>query len=207
MKIITFIRNLIKRGTVTKKTPDVGQFAVAQLKWIGDKTGNVEVIHPYGFSSYAPVGSLALMFNVMGHDNNRAAIINDPKRRFKNLKEGEVAIGNYLTESYVKFKENGDIEVIGTNNANVTVTGNVNLTVNGNVSATIGGTLTANITGDTDITSPIVTVNGEIRATGEVTAFYGLGGEISFTDIVTKYNAHTHNETGTVTNTPNNTLP
>lgn len=226
MQISTFIRNLIKRGTVTRKTADTGQFAIAQLKWISDKTGNVEVIHPYGISSYAPVGSLALMFNVMGHESNRAAIINDPKRRFKDLKEGEVAIGNFLTRSYVKFLENGDIEIIGTADQNITITGNSNLTVGGNcnitttgnttitttgnttidstgnMSATVGGTLDANVTGNTTITTPIATVTGALRVTGEITAFYGTGSDLSMTNLETKYNAHQHTETGTTTGTP-----
>lgn len=218
MKIITFIRNLIKRGVVTKKTPDSGQFSVAQVKWLTGKTGNVEVIHPYGLSSYAPVGSLALMFNIMGHEENRASIINDPKRRFKDLKEGEVAIGNFLTRSYVKFKENGDIEVVGTNNRTVTITGDDTITVSGdsainvtgNMSATIGGTLTADVTGNTDITTPIATVNGALRVTGEITAFYGLPNQISFTNIKNIYNTHTHDENDNApspTEVPNELLP
>jgi len=234
MKIITFIRNLIKRGVVTKKTPDSGQFSVAQVKWLTGKTGNVEVIHPYGFSSYAPVGSLALMFNVMGHEENRAAIINDPKRRFKDLKEGEIAIGNFLTRSYVKFKENGDIEVISTNNRSVTIagndsiviggdcnitttgnttvttTGNTTIDSTGNMSATIGGTLTANVTGNTNLTTPVATVTGALRVTGEITAFYGLVNQISFTNIKNTYNTHTHDENDNApspTDAPNEQLP
>ena len=218
MRIITFIRNLIKRGVVTKKTLDDGQFSVAQVKWLAGKIGNVETIHPYGISSYAPVGSMALMFNIMGHEANRAAIINDPKRRFKGLKEGEVAVGNFLTRSYVKFLENGDIEVVGTSNRVVTISDDNTLTVGGDyaitvsgdttinttgdtiinstgdVESTIGGDLTANVTGETIITSPTVTIDGDLQVTGEVTAFYELATEISFSNIRDTYNVHTHDE-------------
>ena len=225
MNILTFIKNLIKRGTVSRKTEDSGDYSIAQIKWMSKKVGNVEVLHPYGMSSYAPVGSLALMFNIMGQEANRAAIVNDPKRRFKDLKEGEVAIGNFLTRSYVKFLENGDIEIVTTNNQNITVTGDSNLTVAGsaNITSTGNATITSDAhvvvtatgtvgitsTGNTTLTAPITTIDGALRVTGEITADYGGIDEISFTDIITKYNLHTHISAtaGNPSSVANNTLP
>jgi len=241
MNILTFIKNLIKRGTVSRKTEDSGDYSIAQIKWMSKKVGNVEVLHPYGMSSYAPVGSLALMFNIMGQEANRAAIVNDPKRRFKDLKEGEVAIGNFLTRSYVKFLENGDIEIVTTNNQNITVTGDSNLTVAGSANITVTGdsnltvagsaniTSTGNATitsdahvvvtatgtvgitstGNTTLTAPITTIDGALRVTGEITADYGGIDEISFTDIITKYNLHTHISAtaGNPSSVASNTLP
>ena len=225
MNILTFIKNLIKRGTVSRKTEDSGDYSIAQIKWMSKKVGNVEVLHPYGMSSYAPVGSLALMFNIMGQEANRAAIVNDPKRRFKDLKEGEVAIGNFLTRSYVKFLENGDIEIVTTNNQNITVTGDSNLTVTGsaNITSTGNATITSDAhvvvtatgtvgitsTGNTTLTAPITTIDGALRVTGEITADYGGIDEISFTDIITKYNLHTHISAtaGNPSSVASNTLP
>lgn len=225
---------MIKRAVVTLNPADTGQIPVAQVQWSSSNTtNNVQVITPYGFYSVAPTGSLALMFNVMGQEENRAAIIDNPKGRFKNLKPTEVAVGNPLTESVIKFLENGDIEVTGKADQNINITGSVNLTVGGdvnvtttgnttvittgnttidstgNMSSTIGGTLTANVTGNTNITSPIVTVTGALKVTGDVTAFSGLGGEITFSDIVTKYNVHTHISAtaGSPSSTSSNTLP
>ena len=210
------IFNLIKRTLVSRKTADSGQFPVAQVSWNG-KVGDIEVIYPYGLSGNLPIDSLVLTFNVNGQEENRAGIGNTPKRRFKNLKEGEVAVGNPLTKSVIKFLENGDIEITGTNNQNINITGDVNLTVGGNLnitttgnttitttgnttidstgnmSSTIGGTLTANVTGNTSLTSPVTTITGELRVTGEITAFFG-GTPITMTDIKTTFNAHTHNE-------------
>jgi phage gp45-like len=217
--------NLIKRAVITRKTPDTGQATVAQVSWNNNTADNVESLTPYGYYMNPPVGSTGLMFSVMGQEENRAAIFNKPKIRFKNLEEGEVAIGNPITESVVKFLKNGDIDITCKNDQNVTVSGSVNITVTGdtnitttgnttidstgNVSSTVGGTLTANVTGNTDITSPIVTINGALNVTGEITAFSGLGGEINFTDIVATYNAHTHISAtaGNPSSTPSNTLP
>jgi phage gp45-like len=192
--MIRHIRNMIKRAVVSLNPADTGQYPVAQVKWSSnDKAANVQVITPYGFYSVAPANSLALMFSVMGQEENRAAIIDDPANRFKDLKPGEVAVGNPETKSVVKFLENGDIEVTGKSDININITGDVNVTA----------------TGNTTITSPIVTVNGALRVTGEITAFYGLAAEINFTDIETKYNLHKHTEfdVGGLTSVPNNTLP
>lgn len=193
---------MIKRADVTLNPPDTGQYPVAQVQWSSSSTANnVQVITPYGFYSVAPIGSAALMFNIMGQEENRAAIFDNPKGRFKNLKPTEVAVGNPKTKSVIKFLENGDIEVTGVADQNVNITGDVNLTVGGNVNITA--------TGNTNITSPIVTVNGALNVTGEITAFSGAGGEINFTDIETKYNAHTHVSAGAgnTSSTPSNTLP
>lgn len=214
--------NLIKRAVVSRKTADTGQFPAAQVTWNG-KVADINVITPYGLYHNLPTDSLVLTFNVLGQEENLAGIGNTPKRRFKNLQEGEVAIGNPLTGSVVKFLENGDIEVTGKNNQNVNITGNVNLVVGGNVnitttgnttidstgnmSSTIGGTLTANVTGNTSITSPLVaitgnlTVTGTIGAGGEITALT-TGTPITMSNIKSTYNTHDHDE---VDNAPNPT--
>ena len=215
--MLRLIRNMIKRAVVTLNPPDTGQIAVAQVKWSSSNTANnVQVITPYGFYSIAPAGSMALMFNIMGQEENRAAIIDNPKGRFKNLKPSEVVVGNPKTTSVIKFLENGDIEITGKANQNINITGNVNLTVGGNITvnvtgnmtSTIGGTLTADVTGNTTITSPIVKVDGALQVTGEITAFFG-GTPITMTDIKTTFNTHTHNENDNApspTNAPNQTI-
>lgn len=216
--MLRLIRNMIKRTVVALNLPDTGQMPVTQVTWSSfNTTNNVQVITPYGFYSVAPVGSMALMFNIMGQEENRAAILDNPKGRFKNLKPTEVAVGNPKTTSVIKFLENGDIEITGKADQNINITGNVNLTVGGNITvnvtgdmtSTIGGTLTADVTGNTTITSPIVKVDGTLQVTGEISAFFGTGNEINFTDIETKYNNHKHTEfdVGGLTSVPNNTLP
>jgi len=120
---------------------------------------------------------MVLMFNVQGQEENRAGMANLTRQRFKNLKEGEVALGNYLTGSVVKFLENGDIEVTANGDQNVTVSGDVNLTVAGSVNVTAP---TVSITSD-------VTITGDLTVTGATT----LGATVtsSGTNIS---NNHTH---------------
>lgn len=225
------IFNLIKRSLVSRKTADSGQFPTAQVSWSG-KTADIEVIYPYGLAGNLPTDSLVLMFSVMGQEENKAGIGNTPKIRFKDLKEGEVAVGNPTTGSVIKFLENGDIEVTGVANQNINITGSQNTTINvnqvnnitgdqtntiggnqtdtvtGNVASTISGTLTRTVTGNTTITSPTVTINGNLEVTGDVTAFSGLGTEFSMNNIKTEYNTHVHSENDFPNNTdgPNNII-
>lgn len=139
--MMQMLRNLIKRAAVAIIN-DSGNYQTAQVSYFG-KVSDIEVINPYGISSSPPIDSLVLMFNVMGQEENKAGIINAQPQRFKNLKEGEVVVGNYLTGSYVKFLQNGGIEVFTEGNATVTASNAIidaNVTILGDCE--VGGNLT-----------------------------------------------------------------
>lgn len=104
------ITNIIKRAFITLAGGDNDKFQTTQINYLG-KVADMEVIYPYGLCGNPPAGSLVLLFNVQGQEENKAGIANLPNQRFKNLKPGEVVLGNYLTGSYIKFLENGDIEM------------------------------------------------------------------------------------------------
>src|SRR5690349_2108707 len=89
-----------------------------------DKTSDMEVIYPYGLFAQAPVNSLALVFSIQGNEENLAGIVYAYRDRFKNLKEGEVLLGNILTGSFIKFDKDGNIEINSKKDVNVTITGN-----------------------------------------------------------------------------------
>lgn len=226
------LRNLIKRGVVSNNIPDAGPFSRAQVKWGSDKVGNVEVLTPWGFQSVAPIGSLALMISVFGQEENRVAIINNPQKRLRGLKPGEVAVGAWNSKSYVKWLANGDIEVVCAHDQNVvikndynqtvkgdstvkvtgdgtvTITGDYTINVTGNTIINASGDFSANVTGNATITAPIVQIDGQLKVSGEITAF-STGSAITFTDIENKYNVHTHisSTPGSPTSAPNNSLP
>ncbi|GAH01888.1 unnamed protein product, partial [marine sediment metagenome] len=94
------LKNLIKRGLISLGIIDDKDFQTAQVTYMG-KTKNIQVVHDYGFSSNCPTGGIVLMFNVQGQEENIAGIADLPNDRFKNLKEGEVAVYNALTNAYV----------------------------------------------------------------------------------------------------------
>lgn len=101
------------------------------------KSGNVFLITPYGFDHHPPNGSLSLVLQVMANEGNRTAIAAYPQKRFDNLKEGEVAVGNYLTRAIIKFNEDGDVEVYAPRD--VSVTAGRNATIYAEETARIDG--------------------------------------------------------------------
>jgi len=122
--------NMIKRALITNPSKDDGQFGVSQSEYLG-KTGNAQDVFPYGMHAVPPEGTLTLLMNVNGQEENGAQIPMSDQLRTKNKKPGEVEFGNMVVGSIMIFKENGDW--------NVTIKGDVNLNVDGDVNITAGG--------------------------------------------------------------------
>ena len=86
--MINKIKNLIKRAIITNTGNDDGNFPVSQIQYFG-KSGDAEMIWPYGFGALPPNGAVCLVFSVNGDESNRVAIATLPESRPKNLKPGE----------------------------------------------------------------------------------------------------------------------
>lgn len=112
----------VKYAELTNVGKDDGHYPISQVKY-NQRVADFYVVYPYGMSANAPADSLVVMMNMMGQEENRAGIASLPMQRFKDLKIGEVAFGNFLTKSYVKFKEDGSIEIVSENNLTVEVKG------------------------------------------------------------------------------------
>lgn len=140
---------------------------------------------PYGMMHNPPASSIAMLFAQEGLESNRIGIADDPKNRTLNgLEEGEVALGNYLTGSYVFFKENGDVLV----NAN----GNIQAIADGNISATAGGDVTVISGGDVSVTAS-TSVSFDVGGTTFDFTSSGLeitGGDISSDGVSLKTHVH-----------------
>jgi phage baseplate assembly protein gpV len=121
--------------------------------------------------------------------------------------------------SFLKFKNDGSVEVNAAanltatvaGNASVTVEGDVTASVEGSVSATVGGQVTLNATGNVVATAPEfnltgdVTIDGELFVTGDITDLNGTRGTVG--NIRDVYNIHTHPPgSGGNTNIPNQQL-
>lgn len=134
--IYTKLVNLIKYAYVSLSVKDDEKVALTQASFLG-KTANVQVISPYGLSVHLPLKTKLLLFNIQGIEENRAAIGFSQDERFKNLEEGEVAVGSPKTQTYVKFDKDGNIEIIGKGKINVTTTGDIDFKCdNFNIDAT-----------------------------------------------------------------------
>lgn len=140
--IFNMIRNSTKWAKQTNVAKDIEQtstesstadqgYQTVQTDILGQPK-NVKNLTPYGLYNSPPVGSELTVFSVRGNSDDLCGIANDYKGRFKGLKEGEVALVNLLTGSYVRLKENGDIEVNSDSNVNficpkVTFSGDVDI--------------------------------------------------------------------------------
>lgn len=111
MSLLNKIVSLIKIAVTKNVMVDDKQFPFVQARYMG-KLNDIWYVTPYGLYSSPPIGSLGLIFNIQAQEQNRAGIFNVNIRRFKNLKEGEVTLGNVLTRSRVEFRENGEVFII-----------------------------------------------------------------------------------------------
>jgi len=184
-KIQRRITNLIMRSRTTLIKADTAQYSIQQVTYNG-RPIDVQLVFPYGMASIPPLDSEALMFNVLGQGENKAAIVDNSRTRFKGLSEGEVQIGNPLRQTYLYFDSLG--------NLNINVTGDLNITVNGDTVLN-SNTVTMN-------TSELL-VTGDIKANGDI--FYDADGDnISVSNIRNIYNIHTHIDSdGGMTTVPN----
>ena len=152
----------------------------------------------YGVSSMPPKNSLCLLFQVEGAQGLQYGIFDFPTGRFKNLEEGEVQVGNYLTRAFIKFDKDGNVTIEAPNNCTVNV--------GGNMSATVGGALTADVTGATNITTDSLNItatngsniDGSLIVTGDITA-----NNFDSSGIGVDFNGHIHTgDSGGNTGTP-----
>lgn len=142
-------------------------FRKARVKGLG-KESTVYVVYPYGLTANAPAGALCLSWQVSGQESDRAAIVDFPQSRPKDLAPGEVVVSNYLTGAEVRFSESGDINITSLSNVNITAETSLTIsapdvTITGAVEVT--GTITNNGTtiGDDHIHSQGNDSNGDVE--------------------------------------------
>lgn len=142
--------NMLKRGVVTLVNADSGKRSTAQVTSMGT-TSTIETIYPYGIYAVAPQGSDVAIFNVLGGEENKVGIPYDVAIRFKNLKAGEVIVGNPVTQSYTKFSSDGSVEVISDKDFIMTVKGKITINVEGDASITSQGNVDLIASGDVNL--------------------------------------------------------
>jgi len=120
------IVNMKKRAVISLTNDDSKAISYAQVEYL-DNVGYMEAIYPYGMSANAPKGNICLIEAVGGDEANLAGIPYSQQDRFKNLKEGEVVFGSPKGGSYLKFLENGDIEIYAKGNIIVKSDSNLNI--------------------------------------------------------------------------------
>jgi phage gp45-like len=122
MNPITLIKNLFKIAKLLS-VDDSGDYQFMTVKTLG-KTQKVMSFKPYGLMSNPPVDSIVSLLSQQGQESNGIGTADDPKNRpIKNMKTGEVAVGNYITGDYLYFDADGSFHLL-------TVAGNSDITTN-----------------------------------------------------------------------------
>lgn len=132
MNELNKIKDTIRRAVVTRAGDDSGAYHICQITY-NKKTVPAEVINPYGLYTNPPNGLQTMMFTVCGDSENRAIIAYSQGDRFKDLKEGEVLLGHTGTQSFIKFDNDGNVEIDSKAKVKVTAASEVEITVTGDV--------------------------------------------------------------------------
>jgi phage gp45-like len=151
----------------------------AQVETLGGKIyDDVLMLYSYGECSnmQSDDTSLVLLLKSMGDDTNIFGVPYNVTLQ-PALELTEKAVGNFKEGNKITFKANGDIEVLATNNLNVTcvdaeitasgnstmtTTGNTTLTTSGDTSLTTTGSTTISSTGTTDVTGSTVNMGDAV---------------------------------------------
>lgn len=152
--ILAKMRNLITLAAITLASKDDGDFQIGQTDANG-KPLDTQFVYPYGMAANAPRTSQVLRMLIDGSIQNTAGIPINPGNRFKNLKEWEVAVGNFLKKSKIFFDEDGNVEIDASEfDKDVTIkVGSGKTVIEGNLE--VKGNITA--TGDIDTSTGDVT--------------------------------------------------
>ena len=123
-------RNFIKYGVVSYTNGDSANTPVAQVTSHGI-AANAQRIMPYGVYGEPPPGTKCILLQMQGDTEKKAFIAFPQSKRFKTSAAGEMMYGNIQIGTYIKFLNNGDIEISSIKDTpqNITVTGK-NLTLN-----------------------------------------------------------------------------
>jgi len=108
--IVAKIRSMIQTALITRASKDDSDIQTAQCEATG-KPLNYANVNPYGLSSNAPKGSSVIRWLLGGSSQNPMGMAFNSENRFKDLKEWEVAIGNFLKKNRIFFDEDGGITI------------------------------------------------------------------------------------------------
>lgn len=131
----------LKSGTL-QSSDDTGGIRRGTAAWLGRTGQPIQLASIYGLMHNPIDGCQVLILPQNGQESNSVGLPDHPKLRpLKNLKKGEIAFANYLTNSYTIHKENGDVEVVTTGPGNIVLNG-VIIDSSGNITLPPGATVT-----------------------------------------------------------------
>lgn len=166
-----------------------------QLSLLAGEVGDAERYQHYGFTSHPHPDSEAVVLSIGGSREHLVVVADGDRRyRLKSLAQGEVAL--YTDEGDSIILKRGKIAEVNTGT----------MRINADTLCEINApTLQVNASAACNLETPTVAATGDIQADGDITDNQGSGGS-SMGSMRSTYNGHTHNETGSVTNAPNQSM-
>lgn len=164
------MRGLIRKAIVSLGLADDTPYPREQITANG-VTREVVRFSPYGIWSKPPKNALAIAFALNGRPDDLFAMFDTPTKRFKDLKETEVKLGNPSQESFIYFTDDGSIIIKIPRDGNLELDldeGNSSVTLNGDLTINVTGKITLEATDGVEIDGD-VTVAGNIDVTGDIT--------------------------------------
>lgn len=158
---------MINKSKTTKTMDDSNFFPKVQVTYM-TRVDDATQAYAYGTHGSPPVGSICLMVSIEGDDAEKIVIPISSKYRPKALKEGEFVNGNFLVGSTIKFDEEGNVIATVVKDLIATVGGDVNIAVEGKCDAVVKG--------NTTLTTPLLTINGNVLLNGSFTYGTIVGG-------------------------------
>ncbi len=153
---------MIKLAVTTgiESSDNSSQFPIQQVEYMG-KTADCLILFPYGQFARLPKDQLLVLLSIAAEEENRVAIgTGDPADR-PEIEKGEVVYFHPETKTFLKFKNNGELEIDSKGELNITVVGDCNITPTGDANITPGGIVNlgsggANIIRDSDDLSILI---------------------------------------------------
>lgn len=177
----------VKTAIVSLVTDDTTTWPQAQLAFNGVATTAVR-INPYGISSNPPLNGYAILLSPHDREGHQLALIDAPTKRFKELKEGEVKIGNYLTQAFVFFDQQGNLNIDTDGNIIARAGGNVEVDCEGNAVVQAQGTARVQAGGTLTLQAPTVAVQGNLTVSGTLVST----GPVTGAGVGLSTHTHTH---------------
>jgi len=153
--IKTLSQSQVKRAYV-KKCINNTSLQRCVVSYQGRPDAPVENINPYGLYSNPPPGSLGVIFNIGGNEQNRVGIFSKIEKQFRPQgdADGVVWLYNPLTGASVSLREDGTVHIVSPENFIATLEKDGILNVTGNLTATVTGTANITSTGNATIQAP-----------------------------------------------------
>jgi len=162
-RIFNKVHNLIKYGYVSLPGNDFSingkpvTKAHAQIISLGSPRA-IAVISPYGLNANLPLKTKVLIWNILGQEDNPVCIGFSQEDRFKDLKPGEVVVGNPKSRAFIKFDKDGNIEINAPGELNIKAT-KVNIDAD-ETNLGVGGAKIARLGDEVTVNSDIGTITG-----------------------------------------------